>query len=542
MAITTSLPLSTVLTVSVVVSASGSPTIALNQGLIVGPSAVISPTQRMLQFNSLTAVAAAGFPTTSAEYLAAQIYFSQSPAPFFLWIGCQVSTALQVVAVGASGGTGYVVGDTLTVVQSGASAGQVLVSTISAGGVVTGVNLISGSQGYGYSIANNLATTGGNGSGAQITISAIGETPAQAVAACRVYSPQWYSCVVVGKGASTTGTASSSSTALTVASGTGIVVGQLAVGVGIPTNTTVASGSGTSWVLSAATTQALSVTPVYFYNPNTQAEMQDIAAYVQGCTPPTVYFLNTGSATVLSNNSGNLFANLESLTSTRTLGVYSTPQNGQFPSNLFFAAAPMGLAMGLNTGTAGSYFDLMFKVLVGVATEPLSQSQVNTICGSVDRTFRGLCGNVYLNFANGSYAWMQNATMFSAADNVFFDEVLFLDMLASQIQYNGVNLLTSVPSLPITDAGVALMANTVNQACTQSQSFGFIAPSGIWAGPTIGPISAGTALPKGFYVYTPPVSTLTIAQRGARQLPAMNVLLIEAQSGHSLAITVNVQN
>jgi hypothetical protein len=71
---------------------------------------------------------------------------------------------------------------------------------------------------------------------------------------------------------STTGTASSGSTALTVADGTGLATGQIVVGAGIAGGTTISAVSGTSVTLSAVTTAALSSTPVIFatavpYNP-----------------------------------------------------------------------------------------------------------------------------------------------------------------------------------------------------------------------------------------------------------------------------------
>lgn len=63
----------------------------------------------------------------------------------------------------------------------------------------------------------------------------------------------------------TTGTASSGSTALTIALGTGTINGQYVYGAGIAPGTTVASGGGTtSIVLSANTTASLSTTPVVF--------------------------------------------------------------------------------------------------------------------------------------------------------------------------------------------------------------------------------------------------------------------------------------
>jgi hypothetical protein len=69
--------------------------------------------------------------------------------------------------------------------------------------------------------------------------------------------------------ATTTGTANAGSTALTVASGTGIVVGQVVVGAGIQLGTVVAAVSGTAVTLSLPTTAPLSTTAVSFCNPIT---------------------------------------------------------------------------------------------------------------------------------------------------------------------------------------------------------------------------------------------------------------------------------
>jgi hypothetical protein len=131
------------------------------------------------------------------------------------------------------------------------------------------------------------------------------------------------------------------------------------------------------------------------------------------------------------------------------------------------------------------------------------------------------------------------------ASGVFFDEVLNLDMLASDMQTAGVNLLTSVPALPITNGGVTTMKNVLAGSCQRAQDRGFIAPSGTWQGVAVGSgasaIAPGDALPKGYYLYTPPVSSLSAADRAARKMPPVTVLLIESQSGHSLSVTIEVQ-
>jgi hypothetical protein len=190
------LPLSQLFAVSVSVSPQSPATPQFNQLLITGTSSVIpSTTTRLLQFvgsTILTQILTAGFSNSSPEYVAAEQYMAQSPQPNYLWLGRQDLTALGTIGVGASGGTGYVVGDLLTVVQGGGSLGLAKVTTIGGSGAVTGVAIVSGSQGTGYAVANNLATTGGTGTGAEIDITAIGETALQAVQACRLASSAWY--------------------------------------------------------------------------------------------------------------------------------------------------------------------------------------------------------------------------------------------------------------------------------------------------------------------------------------------------------------
>ena len=73
-------------------------------------------------------------------------------------------------AVGSSAGTNYLVGDVLTV--SGASGGikpRVAVTTVNATGGITGVELVFAGRGLNTTLAN-LATTGGSGNGATVTL------------------------------------------------------------------------------------------------------------------------------------------------------------------------------------------------------------------------------------------------------------------------------------------------------------------------------------------------------------------------------------
>jgi hypothetical protein len=80
--------------------------------------------------------------------------------------------SMMAVAVGASGGTGYEVGDEPIPTQAGSFGGSLVVTTVGAGGAIIGVDILN--EGIGYSVANNLPTTGGHGTGAQINIQSVG--------------------------------------------------------------------------------------------------------------------------------------------------------------------------------------------------------------------------------------------------------------------------------------------------------------------------------------------------------------------------------
>jgi hypothetical protein len=122
----------------------------------------------------------------------------------------------------------------------------------------------------------------------------------------------------------------------------------------------------------------------------------------------------------------------------------------------------------------------------------------------------------------------------------FFDQILNLDMLASNIQYAVMNVLTSVPKIPQTDAGQQLLIQAVEAACDQMVSNGNIG-SGIWEGQTILDLTSGTALPQGYLVQSPKYNTMSKADIQARKSPPIYVAIIEAGAVHFVTIAVVVQ-
>jgi len=84
--------LNSIVDIEVLVSPLSAARSSFNQALIIGVSTVISTATRLKLYESATEVLE-DFALTDPEYIAASIYFSQSPAPDKLWIGRRDSGA-----------------------------------------------------------------------------------------------------------------------------------------------------------------------------------------------------------------------------------------------------------------------------------------------------------------------------------------------------------------------------------------------------------------------------------------------------------------
>lgn len=464
------LPLSILCDVTVSVTAQGVATPTFNQGLIVGDSGVIpslGASSRVREYATLAAMISDGFTPSDPEYIAAGLYFGQTPPAQFLWVGCQDPSAIQTAAIttGGHAGTGWVVGEQFSIAHAGAQGGIGQVLTVTGGAVAT-FKIIAQGTGYVVSTANTTTSLTGAGTGLEIDITAIGETALQAVMACRVAQPAWYCAMVCG---------------------------------------------------------------------SDDDDALAIAEYAQTAVPQMQYLYGTSSADVLSGASGNIFSEIKAANYSRAHGAYSTTQGGAAPNNIYIAAAVMGVAMGLNSGLAGSAFTLDAKTLVGIITEPLTLSQINVMAGTPGQS-TGNNGNVFVNFANSYDFYIQGVN----GNGTWFDQIIGLDMLAADCQISVLNVLASMASIPQTNAGQMLILNAVNGACARSATRGFLA-GGVWSGPAVLGLTPGSALPTGYLAQSPSYATQSSGNRALRQSMPVYISVILAGSQQSFTIAINVQ-
>lgn len=249
----------------------------------------------------------------------------------------------------------------------------------------------------------------------------------------------------------------------------------------------------------------------------TDTDIEAISAFVQSASPVGVYFYDTSEANVLSGTTPNVMATLYGTKPTRTIGLWSATQ--------YAGAALMGVTMGLQTGLPNSAFTLDYKTLVGVQPDVFTPAQYDQIAA--------YNGNSYTTFGN-AFTLLTKGVM---ADGSSYDSLLNTDVLSQDIQTAVISLLTSVPKIPQTDAGVTAIVNEVAVVCRSAQVEGILAP-GVWTGAPVLTIQTGQALPEGFAVVADTIASQTSTQITNRQAPPIYACVLMAGAIQSVAISV----
>ena len=535
----TPLALSNIVDISVTVSPAAATANTFNQGLFIGPSTQIpsyGANARIQQFTSAAAVLAAGFSLSSPEYIAAQIYFDQTPTPQYMWLGRQDLTALRTVvpdgrtftdggmtALSANLGsatadfTSADVGLAVRVAGAG-TAGADLVTTISsitstsvavlatpAVTTVAAAQSSIGFVGHGYAVNDTVTVVQGSGSNGLLTVLTVGEAGQVLTLGTTIGNQGTGYSVAAGLTTTTTG------------SGTGLEVNITVIGETLLQAAAACRAANSTWYGLAVNNPAL-------------ADNLALTEWADPQWQTTRYYPWSGDTAIPAGTPNNLALQLQAL-KLRALGIYSTTQSGLYPNNIYAAVALMGLEMGSNTGLAGSFFTVAHKQLAGIAPEPLSQTQYTTIKNS------GF--NVYGNF--DPYEWLEPGFMSNGAPSYLW---LNLAMLVANLQIGEMNVLGSMPAVPQTNVGEHLLLQGANQAGALMASIGFLA-SAIWQGSpvTVGStvITPGTSvIPLGYLALAASYATQLPGDRAAGKAMPIYFLITTAGAVQSLVIGVYV--
>jgi hypothetical protein len=241
----------------------------------------------------------------------------------------------------------------------------------------------------------------------------------------------------------------------------------------------------------------------------------------------TALYVGASTTTAIeAGTAGNVALQLQAL-KYKAMLMFTTTQSAEYPNNVYGAGALMGLACGLNTGLAGSYFTMNLKPISDVAPEPVSEAQETAIL------------NAYCSFVGtwGPYIGYLRAGQLSSGD--YMDQILFRAMLVNEIQVNLMNVLISTPSVPQTNPGEHQLIQAVEQACANLASIGYIGP-GVYTGATILNLLTGTSLPSGYRVQAQSYAGQSAGDRAARKAMPIYATILEAGAVHTVQVLVSV--
>jgi len=492
---TVGLPVSRLISATVNLQAVAAQSANFNTALILGSSNVIDVVSRIRIYYSLASVGT-DFGTSAPEYLAATAWFNQSPQPTSLTIGRWAKTATHgqlicgvplIANQSVSAWTPVTAGSLKVTIDGGAAQ------------TVTGLNF-----------------------SAQTTMAGVASIIQAGITGATVVWDAVYKRFVI----SSTGTAGTGSTvSFLTAAGSGTDITAMMMGLSTSSGAYVANGIAAETALAAVTLFDTRYSDQWYglaVPEGVDADHLAIAGYIEGTTASHMYALTHSESAVLnSGDTSNISYQLQQLGYNHTFSQYSST-NG-------YAAVSL-LARMLTTIWTGNNTAItaMYKQEPGVVAEQLTTTQIANL--------ESYYCNVFVAYNNATNI-IENGKV---ASGQYIDTIIGVDWLKSTIQTNVYNLLyTSTTKIPQTDAGMNQIATVIEAACQQGVTNGLLAP-GPWSGGGFGQIKQNDYLPKGFYVYTPPISSQAAAQRANRISVPFQIAARLAGAVHTASLTINV--
>jgi len=470
----------------------------LSNLLILGSSDVIDTTQRIRTYSSLGGIAS-DFGTSAPEYLAASQWFGQSPQPGYCLIGQWAKIATAGRLMGAIVSTANQLFTAWTSITNGG-----FHITIDAGSStnITGLNFSTATNLNAVATIITAALTGAvctwnlNNQQFSIKSSTTGATSAISFLT-----------------APTAGTDISAMLGMTVGSSGSYAVTGIVAETALSAVTLFDQVFGQKWygVFVAGLTDTTPFT-----------DQLAIAAYIEGSNTKHAFGINTQAGGVLSSvDTTNVAYLMKALSYKKTLTQYSS-------SSLYAVVSLMARIMTTDYTANKTVITLMYKVEPGIVAESLTETQktaaVNNNC------------NLFVYYDNNT-AIIQNGVV---ASGDFIDTIFGADWLAITIQNSIFNLLYSNPTkIPQTDQGNNIIATGIEATMDQSVINGLCAP-GTWTQAGFGTLNQNDFLPKGYYIYAPPIALQNPADRAARKSVTFQVAAKLAGAIHTVSVIVNI--
>nr|WP_315596148.1 DUF3383 domain-containing protein [uncultured Cupriavidus sp.] len=485
------LPVSRLINVTINMSPLAAQGANLNTALILGASAVIDTNERMRSYGTIDAVGS-DYGNAAPEYLAALLYFQQTPQPSELKIGRWAKTATA----------GSLRGAALSTAQKDIAVWKAVVAGSFKITVDATVKTLSALDFSGVTNLNGVATI------IQTALAGAGFV--------------WNGTQFVAT-SPTTGTSSKISFATPTGSGTDIsaMLGMTSGLASVPVDGIVAEAPD-ACVNIFLDRFANKFLGIQFADTGLTNDQHVAVADLIEADQRHLYGATTQEPQALD---GTATTDLLSRFKAKSY-KYSF---AQYSSNSPYAAASLfGRLLTTNFNANNTTITLMYKQEPGIVPETLSSTQANVL--------QDKRGNVFVEYDNDTAIVQYGVT----PSGIFIDSVYNSIWFRNRIQTDVYNLLYQSPTkIPQTDGGNALIATAIEGACAAAVNNGYLAP-GVWNSGGFGALKQGDTLAKGYYVYAPPIALQSQADREARKSVSFQVAAKEAGAIHSVDILVNV--
>lgn len=247
-----------------------------------------------------------------------------------------------------------------------------------------------------------------------------------------------------------------------------------------------------------------------------------VAGYIEAATIKHFLGVTTqDTGTLVAGNETNIAYRLKELRTKKTAVQYSS-------ESPYAAVSLLGRILTTNWSGNNTVITLMFKQEPLIVGESLTVSQLSAI--------ESYNCNVFVNYNNDTTI-IQNGV---ASSGDYVDTIIGADWLAIELQTAVYNLLYTTPTkIPQTDAGMHIIATVLDQVLSSAVNNGLLAP-GVWQTTGFGIIGYGTPLPKGYYIYQPPVASQSPAQRAQRLSVPFQIAAKLAGAVHKADISVTI--
>jgi len=459
--------------------------------LVAGDSNVIDGVERFRTYTDLESVAG-DFGTSAPEYLAASLYFGQSPRPQQMMVGRWLRTATAALLKGGI----LTTAEQSLATWTGITTGSFKVTIDGTEKTVTGLDFSAVTNLNGVASEINTELTGGTVSwdGSRFTVTS---------------STTGVSSTIGFASAAATGTDISGLLKLTSATALAPVPG-FAAETPVEAAAAFANQSGMWYGL----TFAASTMP-------TDDQTVAVGQFIEGASISRIFGVTETDTRVLdASYTNDLASRFKALNYKRTCVQYSP--------NKYAIASLMGRAFSVNFAANRSTITLMYKLEPGVVAELITETQALTL--------KDKRCNVFVRYQNDT-AIIQYGVMSGQA---YFDEIHGLDWFADALQTAEYNLLyQSKTKIPQTDAGQNQLVTVAANVCQEAINNGLIAP-GQWNADGFGQIERGDFLTEGFYIYTPPMASQDQSIREQRIAPPIQIALKLAGAIHEIDCIVDV--